>query len=241
MKKIVFLSLFSLLILGGCDLLQSLNISDFKVPVTTTPALTNAEVVQGLKEALTVGTSNAVKVLNVQNGFFGDPLIKILFPPEVKFVEDKLRQFGMNKIVDDFILQMNRGAENAVAKASPIFVNAVKSMSISDAMGILKGDQNAATMYFKKTTSTALFNTFKPEVKSVLDQMKVTQYWTDVTTAYNKLPMAQKVETDLAKYVTEKTMDGLFLKLAAEEKKIRENPAARVSDILKKVFGSLDK
>ena len=188
-----------------------------------------------------MGTNNAVKVLNVQNGFFGDPLIKILFPPEVKYVEDKLRQFGMNKMVDDFIIQLNRGAENAVGKATPIFTNAVRSMSIQDAMGILRGNDNAATTYFKNATSNQLFSAFKPEVQNVLDQMKITQHWTDVTTAYNKLPMAQKVETDLAKYVTEKTMNGLFLKLALEEMKIRKDPAARVSDILRKVFGSLDK
>lgn len=242
MKKKALAIILVGFILTSCDILKQISIQDIEKVINTQPAaLTNGEIVQGLKEALSVGTTNAVKILNKENGFFMDPLVKIAFPPEVKYVEDKLRQVGMGKVVDDFVLKMNRGAENAVTKASPIFGNAIKTMSITDAIGILKGTDNAATTYFKTNTSTQLAAAFKPEVQVVLDQMQVTKYWTDVTTAYNKIPLTKKVETDLAKYVTEKAMDGLFAKIAAEELKIRKDPVARVSEILRKVFGSLDK
>lgn len=203
-------------------------------------ALTNSEVIKGLKEALNVGTNNAVNMLSKQDGFFKDPILKIPFPSEAQFVADKLRQVGLGDMVDNFELKMNRGAEAAVVKATPIFTSAITSMSIQDAMGILKGSENAATTYFKNKTSTALYNAFSPQVKGVLEQMQITNYWTDLTSAYNKLPFSQKVETDLTRYVTNKAMDGLFTKIENEEKAIRENPAARISEILKRVFGSLD-
>ncbi len=242
MKKLIsFLSI--LLILQSCDLLKNVDYSDLEkvlATTTTTNELTNTDIVQGLKEALNVGTQNAVQKLSLTDGFFKDPILKIPFPPEVVYVEEKLRALGMGKLVDDFVLQMNRGAEKAVVKATPIFADAITSMSFSDAKAILKGTDNAATTYFKNNTSTALSNAFKPEVQKTLDQMQVTKYWSDVTTAYNRIPLTKKVETDLAKYVTDKALDGLWMKLAVEEKKIRQDPVARVTDILKKVFGSLD-
>lgn len=242
MKKIIFSTIIMFALFSSCDILQNLTLDDViqYTEGATTPSLTDSDIVNGLKEALKVGTKNAITNLSQTDGFLKDPILKIAFPPEVQYVEEKLRSLGLNKVCDDFIVQMNRGAENAVVKAKPIFVTAITSMSISDAKNILTGADNAATLYFKEKTTTSLFNSFKPEVQNTLDQMNVTKYWSDVTTAYNKIPLTKKVETDLAKYVTEKAMDGLFLKIAEEEKKIRENPAARVSEILKKVFGSLD-
>lgn len=244
MKKIIISLILTSFLLSGCDFLNSLTMSDLNKVIeaasTTSSPLTNTEVIQGLKEALNVGTKNAVGMLSKQDGFFKDPILKIPFPAEAQFVADKLRQVGLGDMVDNFELKMNRGAEEAVKQAVPIFASAITSMSIQDAMGILKGNDNAATSYFKSKTSTALFNAFSPKVKGVLDQMEITKYWTDLTAAYNKLPFSQKVETDLTKYVTDRAMDGLFKKIENEEKAIRENPAARVSEILKRVFGSLD-
>ncbi len=241
MKKIYIIFIFTTFLLVGCDLLQNLTLSDIQTNINTVKPLTNEEVISGLKEALKIGTGNAINILNKTNGFYGDPLVKILFPPEAQYVADKLYSVGMGKLVDDFIKKMNEGAEAAVVKAGPIFTNAIMTMSFTDAMGILKGPDNAATQYFKDKTSAQLAAAFKPEVQAVLNQLQVTKYWDDVTTAYNKIPFTKKVETDLAKYVTEKAMDGLFLKLAGEEQKIRHDPVARTTDILKRVFGSLDK
>ncbi len=143
----------------------------------------------------------------------------------------------MGKKVDEFIVNMNKGASEAVKQATPIFSDAVRNMSFADAKQILQGPDNAATNYFKDKTSSQLFGLFKPKVQQTLDQVEVTKYWTDIMTIYNKIPLTQKVETDLAKYVTDKAMAGLFIKIAEEEKKIRTDPVARISDILKKVFG----
>lgn len=231
MKKQLITLIFVFTFLGGCDILKELGLP-------TSMPLTTSEIVQGLKEALKVGTNNAVTVLNIENGFYGNPLLKIPFPEEVKVVEEKLRAVGLDKIVDDFILNMNRGAEKAVSKAGPIFINAIKEMTFDDARNILKGPDNAATEYFRNKTSTELSDAFKPGVQETLDQMHVTKYWSDVMTAYNKIPFTRSVETDLAKYVTDKAVNGVFHNLAKEEKLIRNDPKARVTEILKRVFGS---
>jgi hypothetical protein len=229
----VFLSLTWM----GCDTLTAIQKG---VEQAGAPALTETEIANGLKEALQVGTGNAVTMLNATDGYFKDPLVKILFPPEAQRASDKLRELGMGKLVDDFTLSMNRGAEKAAKEAGPIFVEAVKSMTIQDAKGILNGADNAATEYFKSKTSTQLQAKFYPVIQNSLNSVNATKYWTDITTTYNKIPLVQPVNTDLADYTTKKALDGLFLKIAGEEKKIRENPAARVSELLKKVFGSLD-
>jgi len=231
MKKQLITLIFITLLLGGCDILKELELP-------TSMPLTTSEIVQGLKEALKVGTNNAVTALNIENGFYGNPILKIPFPEEVKVVEEKLRAVGLDKIVDDFILNMNRGAEKAVSKAGPIFINAIEEMTFDDARNILKGPDNAATEYFRNKTSTELSNAFKPGVQETLDQMHVTKYWSDVMTAYNKIPFTRSVEADLAKYVTDKTVNGVFHNLAKEEKLIRNDPKARVTEILKRVFGS---
>lgn len=233
MKKINLILISLIITLSSCDVLEALiGMAD------TGPApLTNSEIVAGLKEALNVGTKNAVGNLSKDGGFLNNPTLKIPFPPEAQKVEQKLRQIGMGKKVDEFIVNMNKGASEAVKQATPIFSDAVRNMSFADAKQILQGPDNAATNYFKDKTSSQLFGLFKPKVQQTLDQVEVTKYWTDIMTIYNKIPLTQKVETDLAKYVTDKAMAGLFIKIAEEEKKIRTDPVARISDILKKVFG----
>ncbi len=235
MKKTICFIVSTFMILSACDILQELEVSTTSGSTT----LTNDEIVHGLKEALQVGTTNAINTLSKENGFYGNELLKIPFPEEVKVVEEKLRSVGLNKLVDDFILNLNRGAEKAVTKAGPIFMDAIRDITFADARTILSGSNTAATEYFRGKTSRHLTDAFKPEVQETLDQVQVTKYWSDVMSTYNKIPFTTKVETDLALYVTEKAIDGLFVRVAEEEKQIRENPVARVTDILQRVFGSV--
>lgn len=171
MKKLFFLLLTLIILFNGCNVLKNLSLPDIEKNLNTIKPLTNEEVVSGLKEALNIGTNSAIKILNKTNGFYGDPLVKIIFPPEAQFVADKLYSVGLGKLVDDFIKKMNEGAEAAVVKAGPIFTNAIKTMTFTDAMSILKGADNAATQYFKDKTSAQLISAFKPEVQSVLNQL----------------------------------------------------------------------
>lgn len=204
---------------------------------STKGGLSNDEIVSGLKEALNVGTNNAAQKLSNVDGFFKDAAIKILMPEQAVKVEKKLRSLGMGKLVDDAILSMNRAAEDASKSAAPIFVNAVKSMSISDALGILKGGDFAATNYLKDKTTTSLTESFRPVIESSLAKVNATKYWNTVFSTYNKFS-SDKVNTDLSAYVTEKALSGIFFEIGLEEQKIRKDPVARVTDILKKVFGN---
>ena len=165
-----------------------------------------------------------------------NPLIKILFPPDAQKVEKKLRQVGMGKEVDRFIVSMNRAAEKAAKEAKPIFVTAIKSMTIKDAWGILKGEDDAATQYLDRTTSTQLFTKFNPIIKKSLDEVSATKYYKELISAYNKIPLVEKKDPDLDDHVTDKSIDGLFTLIAQEEANIRKNPGARTTDLLKKVF-----
>ncbi len=202
--------------------------------------LTTGEVVAGLKEALVKGARQGADDASKENGYFGNPIIKIPFPPEVKKVEDRLRQIGLGSEVDKFILTLNRGAEEAAKEAAPIFVDAITSMSIQDAWSILKGDNNAATEYLRRKTSAQLIETFAPVMQRALDRVNATKYYGDVITAYNKLPLTEDVNPDLNEYATQKAVDGLFTLIAQEEEKIRENPAERTTALLKKVFSAQD-
>ncbi len=233
MKKLNLVLIALIFTLTSCDVLESI----LGMANTGPAPLTNSEIVAGLKEALNVGTKNAVGNLSSEGGFLNNPVLKIPFPPEARKVEEKLRQIGMGKKVDEFVVNMNKGASEAVKQATPIFAEAIKTMSFADAKQILQGSDNAATNYFKDKTTAQLFDLFKPKVQQTLDQVAVTKYWNDIMSTYNKIPFVTKVETDLAKYVTNKALDGLFFKIAEEEKKIRTEPVARISDILKKVFG----
>lgn len=201
--------------------------------------LSNEDVVAGLKEALSVGAKNSADKLSAVDGFFGNAMIKVLMPEEAKKVESTLRNLGMGDMVDKAILSMNRAAEEASKSAAPIFVDAIKSMTIGDAFGILKGNDSAATSYLKGKTTASLTSAFRPVIESALEKVNATKYWKDVFETYNRLPTTfNKVNTDLSGYVTEKALTGLFYQVSLEEQKIRKDPAARVTDILKKVFGS---
>jgi hypothetical protein len=203
-------------------------------------SLSTEEVASGLKEALTNGVSKGSDLVSQADGYFKNPEIKIPFPSEVKQVEAKLRQIGMGSEVDKFILTLNRAAEDAAKEAKPIFVQAVKQMTIQDAWAILKGEQDAATLYLKKTTSPLLKEKFRPVIQNSLEKVNATKYYGDLVNTYNKIPLVQKVNPDLNEYATEKAMEGLFIMIAKEEKNIRANPLARTSELLKKVFGSQD-
>lgn len=201
-------------------------------------SVTTEEVAQGLKEALTNGVSKGSDLVSQIDGYFKNPEIKIPFPPEVKQVESRLRQIGLGNEVDNFVLTLNRGAEDAAKEAKPIFIEAVKQMTIQDAWAILKGESDAATQYLKRTTSTLLLEKFKPVIQNSLNKVNATKYYKDLVTSYNKIPLVQKVNPDLDQYATEKAIEGLFVMIAKEEKNIRANPLARTTELLKKVFGS---
>ena len=202
-------------------------------------SLSQSEVSDGLRQALQIGAQNATKQVSAVNGFFGNALIKVLMPPEAKKVESTLREIGMGQYVDNAILSMNRAAEDASSKALNIFVNAIKGMSIQDAFSILKGGDNAATEYLKAKTTAALTSAFRPVIQESLDKVEATKYWALVFNTYNELPTTfNKVNPDLPAYVTERALSGVFVYIAEEEKKIRKNPAAQVTDLLKKVFGN---
>lgn len=199
-------------------------------------SLTTTDVVSGLKEALSVGAEKSAAKLSAVDGFFKDAAIKILMPPEAQKVEKTLRGVGLGKQVDEAILSMNRAAEDAAKSAAPIFVDAIKGMSIQDAWGILRGSDTAATSYLKSKTTNPLTEAFRPVIAASVDKVGATKYWNTLFTTYNKFSK-DKVNTDLTAYVTEKALSGIFYQVAQEEQKIRKDPVAQTTDLLKKVFG----
>ena len=206
--------------------------------INTKKPLTNSEIISGLKEALNVGSNNAGSSASKADGYFKNPIIKIPFPAEASQMESKLRSIGMSKQVDEFILTLNRAAEEAAKKAAPVFLDAIKKMTITDGLQILKGSDTAATVYLKKNTSVPLHGSFKPVIQSATQKVEVTRYWSPLITAYNKIPLVTRVNPDLDEYITQRALSGLFYLVGQEESKIRKNPAARVSNILKRVFGN---
>ncbi|PCI94423.1 MAG: hypothetical protein COB15_14175 [Flavobacteriales bacterium] len=200
--------------------------------------LSQDEVGRGLKEALNQGVKKGVEQLNKKDGYLKDPQIKIPMPNEAKNVEEKLRSLGQGEKVDEAIESMNRAAEDAAEGAKDIFVAAIKGMTLTDAMSILKGEDDAATKYLNKATNIELAQKFEPVIKTSLDKVGATKHWQTVFGTYNKLPFVSKVNPDLEKYVTEKALKGLFIQVAKEELKIRQDPSARATDLLKKVFGN---
>lgn len=197
-----------------------------------------AEVANGIKAALEVGIEAGTQRLGLKDGFLLNPSVKILFPPEAVKAESTLRGLGMNQLCDNFIVTLNGAAETAVKEAKPIFVQAIKEMSVEDATAILlsKAD-NAGTRYFKDQTSQRLQDRFKPVIQASLDKAGATKHWTNIVTTYNKIPLVKKMNTDLAAYATSKAIDGLFIEVSREELKIRKNAQARTSPLLQKVFG----
>ena len=198
--------------------------------------LSNDEIIEGLREALTVGSNNASKAAAAVDGYYKNPKLYIPFPSEAKKMEQMLRSFGQEKLVNDFLLSLNRAAEDAAKEAAPIFVNAVKGMSIADGLSILNGKDDAATQYLKQNTQALLVEKFKPIVENSLHKVSATKYWEQLVVAYNKIPMVEKMNPNLSEYATQKAIDGIFIVVAEQELQIRKNPAARVSAILKKVF-----
>ncbi len=203
---------------------------------TGTGGLSNDEIISGLKDALRVGTDSSSKRLSKMDGFFKDAAIKILMPEEAKKVEKTLRNFGMGSVVDKAVLSMNRAAEDAASGIGNIFWDAIKGMSIKDGLQILRGGDFAATDFLKSVTTKELTEKFRPVIETSLVKMDATKYWKDVFSTYNKFSSSQ-VNTDLTAYVTERALAGLFYNISLEEQKIRKDPAAQVTDILKKVFG----
>jgi hypothetical protein len=230
-KKLWFLLTLPFFI-TGCELMQHL-------PAATGNGITEQDAGMGIKEALGQGLTRAVLQLNKTDGFFGNSFYKVLLPPDVQKVENTMRTIGLGKTVDKAILQINRGAEDAVGYAAPIFTNAIKQMTITDAINIIRGPKDGATNYFKQKTTAALINAFTPVVKSSLDKVDATRLYGDLITTYNNFPTTRnKLNPDLTSYVVGKAVDALFDQIAKEELEIRENPVKRTTEILKKVFGT---
>lgn len=205
---------------------------------TAPKGFTEEEAGKALKEALSKGAVNGSATVSKLDGYFGNPKIKIPFPPDAKKIEDKLRGIGLNKECDDVILSVNRAAEDAGSSAKDIFIKIISDMTITDAINIVKGSDNAGTEYLKSKSSSMLVEAFKPIIKTSLDKVGATKNWELVITKYNKIPFVEKINPDLVQYVTEKAIDGLFVKVAEEELQIRKDPIARTTDLLKKVFGN---
>lgn len=247
MRKLgIFAALLACVTLTNCDVMQ-----DVTNTVTgggngggevEKPKLTNEEVIAGLKEALTIGIEKGSSLASKTDGFFKNPKIFIPWPEDAQKVKDWAIDKGMQGKVDEIEMTFNRAAEKASEKAFPIFKSAITNMTVGDGFAILNGDDTAATDYLRKTTWTPLKNEFKPIVHDAVESVKLTQYWEPLASGYNKvakLTGKEQVNTDLDEYVTIKGMNGLFYLIREEEKKIRKDPVAQVTDLLKKVFGSL--
>lgn len=208
---------------------------------TGSGSMTNDLAANGLKQALNVGTDLAANNLGRVDGFLANAAVKILFPPEARKIESTLRSLGMGSLCDQVITSVNRAAESAVVEAKPIFVEAIKQMTITDAINILTGDKDAATKYLMRTSGQALMAKFEPIIQSNLQKTNATRYWSDAVKAYNNVPFGQKLNPNLSQYVTQKASDGIFLMVAEEEAKIRANPAQRIGSVLQDVFGWADK
>jgi hypothetical protein len=205
---------------------------------TTQPKLTNEEVVQGLKEALTIGTNSSSTMASKMDGYYKNPRIFIPWPQEAAEMRAKLMSLGMEKKIIEFETSLNRAAEEAAKNAAKVFIDAITNMSVADGFAILKGNDTAATHFLRETTYSPLKEKFKPIVKDAINKVKVTSYWNPLVTKYNKIPGVKKQNPDLDEYVTIKAINGLMLLISDEEAKIRKDPAARVTDLLKKVFGT---
>ena len=241
MKLLVCLFIISLF---SCSIIEDASTTILS-PTNNSPSkidLTNEEIISGLKEALNIGIKNAVNLSSVTDGFLKNDVIRLPFPPDAIKVREKAINFGLSKQVTTFEETLNRAAEEATKKALPIFVDAIKNMSVSDGFSILKGGDGAATKFLKSQTSNQLVIAFAPVVKEATTKVQLTAYWNPIITRYNSamtLSGGQKLDPDLDAYITQKAIDGLFYLVETEENKIRKDPLARVSDILVKVFGSL--
>lgn len=246
MKKILIpFGICALLTVASCDVLEE--VADTVLTdtgETSTPALTNTEVIAGLKEALNVGIKNSVDVTSVTDGFLKNQDIRLPFPEDAMKVKEKALEWGLDGQVTKFETTLNRAAEEAVKEALPIFKDAILNMSISDGFAILNGGDGAATKFLKDNTTSALVEAFRPKVDAAISTVKLTDYWNPIITKYNSAMTftgGEKINPDLNAYVTERAISGLFHMVELEENKIRKDPMARVSDLLEKVFGSIGK
>jgi hypothetical protein len=223
-----------LLLLPLLFIAVTLSSYDIIRPVQTVPTLIEMDI--ALKQALEQCAVKSTDQLSMVNGFFGDPEVKILFPSQAQKAEKALRKLGMNKLCDDVILSLNRAAEDASAQAKPIFVNAARQITLQDGTNILLGSPDAATQYFKRTTSADLVSKIRPIIQSSLNKVGATKYYGDAADAYNKIPFAGKISPDITDYATQKAIDGLFTEMAKQELIIRRNINARPTPELQKVF-----
>lgn len=236
MKKIVVLfavvSMFFSSCSSGQEILKSVGeaLGGGDTPVS------ELEIINGLKQALEVGITKGASVVSRVDGYNRNTNIRIPFPKDVQKVENTLRDLGLGKEVDKLVVNLNRGAEEAAKGAAKIFIASIKKMTVTDAMSILKGEKNAATNFLKRTTTQELYNSFRPTIETSLNKVGVTRNWDDIVGKYNKIPFQKKVNPDLADYVTNEALDGLFFMVEKEEAKIRKDPLARTTDILKRVF-----
>ncbi|MFN4197795.1 MAG: DUF4197 domain-containing protein [Flavobacterium sp.] len=234
MKKLV--SIVSIFTLVACAEMQPL-----LNQLPQQGVLSNADIANGLKEALNNGIDKQVTKLTQTDGFFRNELVKIMMPEELQAVDRGLRNIGLSSLADDGIRMLNRAAEDAVKGATPIFVDAVKQLTFNDARAILMGDQNAATQYLQRTTSEALYAKFNPVIQNSFKKVGADQVWNNLISRYNQIPLVQKVNPDLTDYTTRKAMDGVFTMISVEEQNIRTNLTARSSDVLRRVFALQDK
>ncbi len=237
MKKI-YIILLSSFLMFGCTTQQ---IQDAIGSILgTNDSITESEAAGGLQDALGQGLKVGMGLLSKQDGFLGNDLVRIPWPDQAKPIFDVMQKLGMQKQVDNVTTSLNRAAEKASGVAIEVFLNAVKQMKIKDAMSILLGGDGTATAYLKKTTTPMLTEKFRPIISNSLDQVNATKLWGEAITIYNKVPLVKPVNADLTGFVTEKALDGIFKMVEKEENKIRANPLARVSDLMKKVFGFAD-
>lgn len=233
MKKIFLL--VSLITLSSCAELQQI-----AGQLPQEGAITNAEISNGLKQALQKGIDLQVTKLTEENGFFRNELVRIGLPPELQKVDKTLRDVGLDALADQGLKVLNRAAEEAVKEATPIFISAVQEMTFTDARNILLGNDNAATTYLADKTTTQLYSKFNPVIKNSLDKVGATEVWSNIIQRYNALPLTSSVNPDLTDYVTTEVLDGVFTMIAVEEMEIRNNFSARTTALLKKVFGLQD-
>jgi len=235
-------------VLSSCDVLnnaanQASNLVNTNENSTEEPALTNTEVIAGLREALNVGIDNSVKSTSVVDGFLKNSDIRLPFPPDAEKVKQKALDLGLDGQVEKFETTLNRAAEEATKEAAPIFVDAIKNMTVQDGFEILNGGNGAATKYLKEQTQDKLKSAFLPKVKDAISKVELTKYWNPLINKYNTamtITGGQKLNPDLDQFVTDKAIEGLFYMVEKEENKIRLDPVARITDLLSRVFGSLN-
>lgn len=238
---VVSVLLASTLLVTNCSQQSMQALQNTISTIAANNTLSNSDVIAGLKEALTVGAKQAVATSSVTDGFFNNSLIRIPFPEQAIKVKETLQKIGMSKQVENFEKTLNNAAETASKEAFDILAGAVKELTIQDGFNILNGGDTAATHYLREKTTAPLREKFTPLIQSAIEKVNLTAVWKPLVNAYNMVPGVEKQNPNLEEYITNKTIDGLMTLIAQEEKQIREDPAARVSDILKKVFGSVDK